>query len=152
MKRGLIAAVLLGAAFFAYRQFASNGAAKRYEEFAEEILHRNYDAAALMTDGLTQQQLARSGSQERIGAGPAMFQTLFPSRFKIESEEKSADGTVTLRAVQTVLFNPPGVESALRPAMYAKLRQTMRLKKRDGAWKITSFENKLESVDSLTTR
>jgi hypothetical protein len=152
MKRAAIVIVLIGAAFLAYRQFGAGGATKRYEQFAEEILHRNYDAAALMTDGLTTQQLARSGSQERIGAGPAMFQTLFPSRFKIESEEKAADGTVTLHAFQTVLFNPPGVESALRPAMYAKLRQTVQLRKRDGAWKITSFDNKFESMDSLTTR
>ena len=153
VKRGVIVAVLIGTAFLAYRYFGSaHGPAKRYQQFAEEILHRNYAGAARMTDGLTQQQLTRAGSQEQIGAGPAMFQTLFPSRFDIESEEKADDGTVTLRAVQTVLFNPAGVESALRPAMYAKLRQTVQLKKRDGDWKITSFENAFQEMDSLTSR
>jgi hypothetical protein len=81
-----------------------------------------------------------------------MFQTLFPSRYNVESEDKASDGTVTLHAIQTVLFNPPGVESALRPAMYAKLRQTVQLKKRDGEWKITSFENKFQEMDSLTAK
>jgi hypothetical protein len=54
--------------------------------------------------------------------------------------------------MQTVLFNPPGVESALRPAMYAKLRQVVQLKKRDGDWKITSFENKFQEMDSLSSQ
>jgi hypothetical protein len=153
VKRALILAALAAAAFLAYRYAGSaHGAAKRYQEFAEAILHRDYDAAALMTDGLDAQQLGRSGSQERIGAGPAMFQTLFPSRFRIESEEKADDGTVTLHAVQTVLFNPVGVESAIRPAMYAKLRQTVRLAKRGSEWKVTSFENAFQEMDSLSTR
>ena len=79
-----------------------------------------------------------------------MFQTLFPSRFAIESSETGADGLLTLHAVQTVLFNPPGVESAVRPAMYAKLHQVVSLRKTSSGWKVTSFENKFDSMDSLS--
>jgi hypothetical protein len=152
MKRAAVVILIMGGAFLAYRHFGSPGPAKRYREFAEEILKRNYAAAARMSDGLSEQQLATTGTQEHIGAGPAMFQTLFPSRYNIESEDQASDGTVTLHAIQTVLFNPPGVESALRPAMFAKLRQTVQLKKRDGEWKITSFENKFQEMDSLSSK
>ena len=62
---------------------------------------------------------------------------------------RSADGTVTLHAMQTVLFNPPGVESAVRPAMYAKLNQVVSLRKTSSGWKVTSFDNKFASMDSM---
>ena len=152
MKRAAVVILIMAGAFLAWRHFGSGGPAKRYQEFAEDILKRDYAAAARMSDGLSEQQLGSLGTQERIGAGPAMFQTLFPSRYNVESEEKASDGTVTLHAIQTVLFNPPGVESAMRPAMYAKLRQVVQLKKRDGEWKITSFENKFQEMDSLSSK
>ena len=85
-----------------------------------------------MCDGLSSKDLEQLGSQERIGAGPPMFQTLFPSRFVVASREKSPDGSVTLHATQTVLFNPVGVESAVRPAMFAKLKQVITLHKQSG--------------------
>jgi len=123
-----------------------------YKAFAEEILHRRYDAAAALAEGLTAADLAKLGSQERIGAGPAMFQTLFPSRFTIESRETGPDGVVTINAVQTVLFNPAGVESAVRPAMYATLRQVTKLRNGDHGWRVVAFSNSFEKMDSLTGR
>ena len=152
MRRVIAAAALLAAAFFGYRYYDTSYAPeKKYKEFAEEMLKRHYDTAATMTDGLTAQDLAKAGTQEKIGAGPAMFQTLFPSRFNIESRTATNLG-VTLHAVQTVLFNPPGVESAVKPAMYATLNQTVTLRKTSDGWKITSFENKFDRMDSLTAR
>src|SRR5205823_1670764 len=115
---------------------------KAYKAFAEEVLKRHYDVAAGMTDGLSETDVQRAGTQEKIGAGPLMFQTLFQSRFNVESQSVAADGTLTLNAVQTVLFNPPGVESGTRPAMYAKMKQIVTMHKNAGAWKITSFDNK----------
>jgi hypothetical protein len=150
VKRLLIVVALGVAAWFGYRSFQSSGPEAQYKAFAEEILHRRYDAAAAMTDGLTEKQLAKLGSQERIGPGPEMFQTLFPSKYAIDSTETAADGTVTLHATQTVLFNPAGVESAVRPAMFAKLAQVTQLKKGSGGWKVTSFENKFLEMDSTS--
>jgi hypothetical protein len=51
-----------------------------------------------------------------------------------------------------VLFNPAGVESAVRPAMSATMNQTVTLRKTAGGWKVAAFENKLEKVDSLMSR
>ncbi len=136
--------------FIALTGCGATGAEKRYRAFAEEMLRRRYDAAAAMCEGLTSQDLASLGTQERIGAGPAMFQTLFPSRFKIESREASGDD-VTLHAVQTVLFNPPGVESAMRPAMYATMKQTITLRKSGGEWKVIGFTNDFDKMDSVST-
>lgn len=150
MKR-VAALILVVAAIAGYRYYASNAPVRAYEQFAEAILHRQYDAAAAMTTGLTPAALERSGTQERAGAGPAMFQTLFKSNFRIDSREVDADGGVILKSVQTVLFNPVGVEST-RPAMYLRMNQTVRMQKVEGVWKVVSFENAFDKMDSLTAR
>ena len=150
MKRGIAIAVVIAAIVLPWHYYAHSYAPRdHYRKFAEEILHRRYDAAAAMTDGISASQLEQQGSQERIGAGPAMFQTLFPSNYTIESHDSASDGTLTLHAVQTVFFNPPGVEST-RPAMYAKLNQTVSLRKTSSGWKVTAFENKFASMDSVS--
>jgi hypothetical protein len=152
MKRAAIVVVLLVVAFLAYRRYDSSWApVRRYKAFANEVLHRRYDAAAAMADGLTAVQIEKVGSQEQIGAGPPMFQTLFPSIYRIESQESAADGSVTLRGEQMVLFNPVGVES-VRPAMYAKLNQVVQLRKGGEGWKVVAFENKFVTMDSMTGR
>ena len=150
MRRTVIVIVLVLGGFAGYRYIGSRTtAAGRYRAFAEEILYRRYDNAAAMTDGLTSSQLAQLGTQERIGAGPQMFQTLFPSRYSIESEETAADGTVTIRAIQTVFFNPVGVESAVRPAMYAEMKQVASLRKTSDGWKVTAFDNAFQKMESV---
>jgi hypothetical protein len=148
MKKGFAVILLIGAAFIAYRTTASHGPDAKYKMFAEEVLHRRYAAAAAMTDGLSAGDLERLGSQERIGAGPQMFQTLFPSRFAIDSRETDGSGAVTLHATQTVLFNPAGVESAARPAMFATLKQVVTLHKAADGWRVTAFTNNFEKMDS----
>jgi hypothetical protein len=153
LKKLVILAVCLIAAGFGYRYFSGGDRAEaRYKEFAEEILHRRYSAAAAMSDGLTAADLEKLGSQERIGAGPAMFQKLFRSRFDINSRTDAPDGSVVFHATQLVRFNPAGVESAIRPAMFATLRQVVTLRKKDGDWKVTAFENVFEKLDSTPTR
>jgi hypothetical protein len=150
VKRAVAIIVLIAAVFLPYHYYEHSYAPRaHYRKFAEEILHRRYDAAAAMTDGISASDLEKQGSQERIGAGPAMFQTLFPSNYTIETSDMS-EGTLTLHAVQTVYFNPPGVESAVRPAMYAKLNQAVSLRKTSGGWKVTSFENKFASMDTVS--
>ena len=152
MKKAFVVLGLIAIAFLVWRYRSTHGPEACYRQFAEEILHRRYDAAAAMSYGLSADDLAKLGSQERIGAGPAMFQTLFPSRFAIESSEAGADGARTLHATQTVLFNPVGVESALRPAMFATLKQVVTLQKRTGGWRVTAFSNEFVKMDTLGDR
>ena len=152
MKRAILVVLVAAALIVAYRRFSSAAPVKIYEAFAEEMLHRRYDNAASMSAGLTSADLADLGTQERIGAGPAMFQTLFRSTFTIESQEQASDGTVSVGAFQRVLFTPAGVASAVRPAMYADMRQTVRLKKVDRHWKVASFTNTFEKMDELRHR
>jgi hypothetical protein len=112
VKRLILLLLLAAVAFAGYRYYATSIAPeRRYKEFAEEVLHQHYDAAAAM-----------------------------------------ADGAVVLHAAQTVLFNPAGVESAVRPAMYATMNQTVTLRKTAGGWKVAAFENKFGKMDSLTGR
>ncbi len=153
MKRAAVVLLLAVIAFGGYRYWSASVAPERhYKQFAEEVLHRRYDAAVAMTDGLSKSDVERAGTQEKIGAGPAMFQTLFPSKFAITSRETAADGALVLHAVQTVVFNPPGVESAMRPAMFAEMNQTVTLRKTGDGWKVAAFENKFGRMDSLTGR
>ena len=149
-KVGIVLIVAAVAGYWYYQ--TSHAPVNAYKAFAEEILHRRYDAAAAMTDGLSVAELARSGTQEKIGAGPTMFQTLFPSRFTIESQERGSDGTITVKATQQVLFNPPGVESVMRPAMMALMKQAVALRKKDGAWKVVSFENSFGGMETMSSR
>ena len=146
-KRYVTALIVSVAAFACAR-----GPEAKYKEFAEQVLQRNYDAAAAMTDGLTKDDLERSGSQEHIGAGPPMFQKLFPSQFTIDSKETNADGSVTLHATQLVRFNPAGVESVMRPAMMATLKQVVTLRKTCGDWRVVQFKNTFDKMDSTSAR
>ena len=154
MRRAAIAiAVLAVAAIVAWRWYdRSYAPVRHYRTFAEEVARRHYDVAAKMSDGLSEADLARGGSQEKAGPGPEMFQTLFPSRFDVESRETAADGSVILHTTQTLLFNPAGVESAVRPAMYATFRQTTTLRKRGDGWKVTAFDNQFVKMDTLMGR
>src|SRR5882724_10723320 len=100
--RKIVAVLMIAGAVAGYWYYQSSYApASLYKAFAEEVLRRHYDAAAAMTAGLTAAGLARSGTQEKIGAGPAMFQTLFPSRFTIDSKQTAGDGTIMFKATQT---------------------------------------------------
>jgi hypothetical protein len=150
----VIAVVIAGVAAFAGWHYytAAYAPVQTYKEFAEHMLHGRYDKASEMADGLSADDLQKLGTQEKIGAGPPMFQTIFPSVFTIETEDKDADGTLTLHATQLVQFNPAGIESAVRPAMFAKMKQTTRMQRKSGAWKITAFENKFDSMGSVGGR
>jgi hypothetical protein len=153
MRRVVVVALLIVAGGITYRHYVTAVAPiRRYEQFAEELLRRRYDAAAGLCDGLTQDDLAKLGSQERIGGGPSMFQTLFPSRFEIKSHEVSPDGSVAIHAIQTVRFNPVGVESAARPAMNATLEQVATLRRGSDGWRITAFENAFLNMSSNSGR
>jgi hypothetical protein len=153
MRRLVVVLILVAGAIAGYHYYVTSYAPEKfYKAFAEDIVHQRYDEAAKKCDGLTAADLGKSGSQEQIGAGPSMFQTLFPSRFRIESRETTPAGEITLQAVQTVLFNPVGVESAIRPAMYAKLKQIITLRKTNGEWRVTAFENKFEQMDQTSVQ
>src|SRR5258706_9976312 len=131
MRRIVLLVVLLGGAGLGYRYYAKSYApTEHYKRFAEAILHRQFGRAAEMADGLTADQLQHSGSQEHVGPGPEMFQTLFASRFNVESCQTAGDGGVTIPAPQTGLFNPPGGESP-PPGLYALMQQTVGLRKGD---------------------
>ena len=152
MKRLIALGILAGAGLAGYRAYdAAAAPVKRYEQFAEEILNRRYAAAAALCDGIPRQTLEEAGTMERIGAGPAMFQTVFPSRFEIRSKESVPDGVV-LEAEQTVNWNPPGVESVMRPAMEAKMSQRVALRKVGGEWMVTSFRNTFVSMGERERR
>ncbi|HJW95871.1 MAG TPA: hypothetical protein VJ901_19845 [Thermoanaerobaculia bacterium] len=148
MKRIAVISLALVALYFGYKRLTGDSPDATYVRFAEEMLQRHYDKAAALSQGLSADDLAKLGTQERIGPGPAMFSVLFASRFNVDSRETAADGSTVLHATQIVLFNPNGIESAV-PAMKAVMKQVVTLRKSEGAWKVTAFENAFESMGSF---
>ena len=54
MKRLILLLLLVPVAFAGYRHYATSIAPEQqYKEFAEEVLHQHYDAAAAMADDLS---------------------------------------------------------------------------------------------------
>jgi hypothetical protein len=149
MKRLVVLAAIAASAFLGYRYLAGRSPESIYKKFANQMLHRNYADAAKLADGLSESDLQQFGKE---GLNPAMMQTLFPSKYEIQSTEKQPDGSVTVHAMQTVFFNPPGVESALRPAMYATLKQVVTLRKASGGWRVSAYSSNVEKMDSVSGR
>jgi len=78
---------------------------------------------------------------------PYSIQTLGRIDYALQSSERGADSNeVNLAVEQTVYFNPPGVESAMRAAMYMTIIHKVTMKKGDGGWKVVAFNPKVSKI------
>jgi hypothetical protein len=114
-----------------------------YKEFSTAIANGSRDEALQLADGPD----VLGGPEEIRGqtAGGMPVDALDAIRYSRESETKNADGTVTVQAIQSVHFDPPGATSAMG-AMTAKYRQTATLHKSDGKWLVSSIDSELLEV------
>lgn len=128
---GIVGAIYLvfikdSAPYSTYKMFATAVAQGQSEEA------RRYTDASELTDS--------SDENRRQTAGGMPVEALDAVRYSHESETKNPDGTVTIQAIQTVRFDPPGATSAMG-AMSAKYRQTAVLRKSGDQWKVTSIKS-----------
>ena len=80
------------------------------------------------------------------------MQELRGTGYEVTSRTAGAAGVeVTLDVTQTVGFNPPGVESALRPAMKATVRHRATLQRTAAGWKVAALTSKLVGEDEIST-
>ena len=90
---------------------------------------------------------ALGGVDENRGqtAGGMPVDALVGISYSTESETKNPDGSVTVTALQSVRFDPPGASSAMG-AMTAKYRQTAILHKSEKRWLVSSVQSELVEV------
>lgn len=114
-----------------------SGAVKTYEEFAAAWARNDVAEASRLSEGAQVQATLEQKSVARIMW--VSVQDYRGVRFEIVSE-KEAGEDVELEATVTMDFNPPGVESAIGSAMYAKFRHRATLRKTQTGWRVVSFE------------
>lgn len=124
-------------AFSACGLVGKSGAVKTYEEFAAAWARNDVATASRLSEGADVQAALEQKSVARIMWVPV--QDYRGVRFAIESEKESGD-EVELEAEVTMDFNPPGVESAIGSAMYARFRHRVKMRRTDAGWKVVSFD------------
>lgn len=78
-----------------------------------------------------------------------MMDSLMGVKITIDYANPDDTGGVNLRATVSLLYNPPGVHSAMYATMAANVEHVVTLKKIGGSWKVSSFEPKLLGVAEL---
>lgn len=152
MKKLLVLVVLAVAVAIWYRSYREEQAPVRVlTAYADAVASGRHDLARQFADG----DLAGAGAGERhAAAGWVPVQELRGVHYRVDSRTASADGNeVALVVTQTVGFNPPGVESALRPAMQARFRLQATVRSTASGWKVVAFSSEfLEADDAVGGR
>lgn len=150
MKKLVLLLIIAVALLVVFHRQTAETPEKVYREFATAMVDLDFERAANFSEGLSERGWEKVSPLHAIGY--SMIQDTFRPLYTIESQRELSENEVEIRAMQAVQFNPPGVESAMRPAMVAKVGQTARLKKTGDGWKVIAFENDVRSVDSLTEK
>jgi len=139
MKTIVFLIILAAIGFGIYHFFIADSPAYiAYKHFANAVARGDKNEALLYASG---EEILGGPEQNRYqtaGGMPVDAETGIG--YKRESEKKNSDGTVTIQAMQSVHFDPPGTTSAMG-AMIAKYRQTATLSKTSGKWIVTSFKD-----------
>ena len=139
MKGVIVLLVLFAAAAGIYFFFIRDSAPYvAYKTFATALASGDRNRALQNADGPE----VLGGPEELRGqtAGGMTVDALVGISYAHESERKNSYGTVTVVAMQSVRFDPPGATSAMG-AMTAKYRQTAILHKSGGRWLVQSFKD-----------
>ncbi len=111
-----------------------------YKMFATALANGERDRALQYADGPE----VLGGPEEIRGqtAGGMPVDALIGIGYSRESETKDSNGIVTVKAIQSVRFDPPGATSAMG-AMTARYRQTATLHKAVDRWLVSSMKSEL---------
>ena len=139
MKAIIVLLVLVAAAAGIYFFFIADSPPYiAYKNFATAVASGDKNRALQYSVGPE----VLGGPEEIRGqtAGGMPVDALVGIHYTRESETKNSDGTVSVIAVQSVRFDPPGVTSAMG-AMTAKYRQTAVLHKSGDRWLVSSLKS-----------
>lgn len=138
--RAILFLLILGAigAGIYYFFIADSEAYKTYQEFATAL--GNGDRTSAQKYAEDDSVLGGPEQNRRQNTGGMPVDAFMGYTYTSESETKNEDGSVTIVALQSVRFDPPGVTSAMG-GMISKYRQTATLSKSSGKWLVTSFDS-----------
>lgn len=145
MKKLLVfAAIAAVAAFGVWRLSADSPAAKTYQAFADHLARGRESDALALVDGDDARRAVTSQAPERLLPMP-MEAVLHVSQ-TVDWEKPGAED-VTIRATQTIGFDPPGVTSAMGGSMRAEFRHDAIVKRTASGWRVVSFKNVLDHME-----
>lgn len=139
MKTAIFLVTVVAAAAAGYFFFmADSPVYSTYKTFATAVAYGHREEALQFADS----EEVLGGPEENRGqnTGGMPVEALTGISYALESETKNSDGTVTVQAIQSVRFDPPGATSAMG-AMASKYRQTATLQKTNDRWLVTSLES-----------
>ena len=140
MKKVLVLLVIAaGALLFYLNHQKQQEPFKAFTAYADAVARGRHDLARQYADG----EIANEDQGERYAeAGWVPVQEIRDLSYVVNSQTRSADGEeVAFDVTQTLAFNPPGVESAIRAAMKATFHQTATVRKTGSGWKVVAFKS-----------
>jgi hypothetical protein len=139
MKKIVLGAVLLAGALLGYRWFQGWRAYKAYQAFADSWARGNRIAAAEHGDeGAV--RYAFEKKPIRGTRGGAAMEAFRGTLYAVGSKTRNDDGDVELFVTQTVLFDPPGMTTALGGAMFARFHEAATVRDTPDGWRVVAFE------------
>ncbi|HPR62687.1 MAG TPA: hypothetical protein PK014_00565 [Thermoanaerobaculia bacterium] len=147
MKKVILILVCVVVLFFVLKLFVGSGSEKAFKEFSESwALNRlgeamNYGAPGLREDlkGLGVNDVTHH-----------MMESIMGVTVHVDSMETSPAGEgVDARGRILILFNPPGVTSAMRATMAARIETEAIVIKTPDGWKVSSFTPTLLEMKEL---
>jgi len=144
MVKLLVVVLLAGAGWYAYvHYFADSGAVSTYKEFAEAwASNRTREVSDLISSSVMADAMGPQSFPKVLGEPLGQVRGV---SFDVESETGS--GThVSVRAMQAVEFDPPGVTSIFGGASTASLSEVAELERTADGWRVVSFSPSLASV------
>jgi hypothetical protein len=138
--KALVALLILAAigAGVYYFFIADSAAYVSFQKFSTAVARGDREEA--LRYAKTPEVLGGEDQNRGQNTGGMPVDALMGIRYSRESEKKNPDGTVTIVALQSVHFDPPGTTSAMG-AMISKYRQTATLEKSSGKWVVTSLDS-----------
>jgi hypothetical protein len=137
VKKILGVLLLLGAALLLYREIVLEAPVRAFHAFAKAWGNEDTPGAVALTTG----DRARDAVETRILRGVVRYpmEALRGSRQEVESNERSADGTVVVAAKQFVYYDVPGVTSGVGGSSEAVIRHVARLAQTPEGWRVVEW-------------
>jgi len=142
MRKLVLLLLVAAAAALAYRSHRERAAPVRaFVAYADALAAGRHDLARQWATG--DLAGARAGERHAV-AGWVPVEELRGTSYRVTSRRPGVSaGEVALEVTQTVAFNPPGVESALRAAMRATFRQRATVRRTASGWRVAAFSSEL---------
>lgn len=141
---GLVVVLAALAAFVAWKK--ATGPFQAYRRFTEHVARMELAEALELAEGEATLSKVRSIAS---AAGHVPMEAFRGVRVTKKSERSLPGGEVELEVEELLAFDPPGAQSAMGGAVVARFDHVARLARRDGRWRVVSFERKfVKAVDA----